>query len=383
MRIRDWELTRQDGTQEVAAEVDGYRLWYRLPDSYEISRSADPFLAAALLPAMARGEEIEVDPTLTVSPRFLKNARQLQEIFHNWNPVLREVPIKATTAPAEPPKAGAFSFFSAGVDSTYTFLKHVDDISHVVFIHGFDFFDVGESYATAVERNSRFVATFDKTLIPVETNFYPFGYRYSLSRNLTQGCCLGTVALLLGFEVAFVPGSLAYDQLIPVGSHPLTDPLWSNESVEVIHDGCEARRVDKLQKIVSSETALANLRVCFTDMNVNCGLCPKCLRTMVALRFLGFSDVAPFPPLPALDMIVKAAFRDEFERTFLKESLDLPVLTNDPQDVALRQGLNRALKKAELRRVVRDFDRVLFGGQMRRVFVKQPPALGIGTTPDY
>ena len=299
---------------------------------------------------MLRGEEIEIDPALTVSPRFLANARHLQEIFHTWNPLLQEVPIKATTAPAEPAKAGAFAFFSAGVDSTYTFLKHVDDISHVVFIHGFDFFDVSEDYARAVERNSRFVETFGKALIPVETNFYPFGYRYSLSRNLSQGACLGTVALLLGFEVAFVPGSLAYDQLIPVGSHPLTDPLWSNESVEVIHDGCEARRTGKLQRITLSDTALANLRVCFTDMNVNCGLCPKCLRTMVALRFLGFSDVAPFPALPPLDAIVKAAFRDEFERTFIKESLDLPELTNDPRDVALRQGLSRALKKAELRR---------------------------------
>ena len=32
------------------------------------------------------------------------------------------------------------SFFSGGVDSTYTFLKHQDEISHVVYIHGFDFY---------------------------------------------------------------------------------------------------------------------------------------------------------------------------------------------------------------------------------------------------
>ena len=156
-----------------------------------------------------------------------------------------------------------------------TFLKHVDDISHVVFIHGFDFFDQSAAYNTAVERNARFVAGYGKKLIPVETNFYTFGYRYAMSRNLSQGGCLASVALLLGFATAYVLASLVYNELEPLGSHPLTDPLWSNEAVELVHDGCEARRTDKLRVIAASEAALNNLRVCFVDMNVNCGAAPS------------------------------------------------------------------------------------------------------------
>jgi hypothetical protein len=381
MRIRDWEIRRQGGKLEVVAEVDGFRLWYGVPDAYPVARSADPFVAAALLPAMVRGEKLEVDPALTVSPRLLRNALHLQEIFHAWNPALKIVPITARTVRAEELSDGTLSFFSGGVDSTYTFLKHEEEISHLVLIHGFDFYDVSESYRVAVERNSRFAEAHGKTLIPIETNYYPFGYRYAMSRNLTQGSALGAVALLLGFATAYVPSSLAYDELMPLGSHPLTDPLWSNEAVQVIHDGCEARRTDKLRKILTSDAALANLRVCFEDMNVNCGQCAKCLRTMVALRFLGAAG-APFPPLPRLDTIVKAALGHESERMALKENLALPVLDRDSQTAALRDRLGRALRRAELRRAVRDMDRALLGGRMRRLLVRKQPVVSIGYTLD-
>jgi hypothetical protein len=359
--------------------VDGFRLWYRVPDSYPVARSADPFLAAALLPAMARGEELEVDSALTVSPELLENAFHLQEVFHTWNPALKKIPITARTARAEELSGGGLSFFSGGVDSTHTFLKHLDDISHVVFIHGFSFYSADESYKAAVEGNTSLVAAFGKTLIPVETNFYPFGYRYALSILLTQGSCLASVALLLGFSVAYIPAAVAYDQLVPIGSHPLTDPLWSNECVQIVHDGREARRVDKLRAIAPYAEALANLRVCENDINVNCGRCGKCLRTMVALRFLGAEG--PFPPLPPLASVVKAALRDDNELIFTKENLALASLDGDPQTAALRNALTRGLRRAELRRAVRDLDSALLGGRVRRLFVKSDTDNCIETTP--
>jgi hypothetical protein len=378
--IRDWHDAHQAGVLEVSADVDGFRLWFRVPESCPVSRSGDPFLAAALLPAMATGAPIEIEPTMAVSPRLLKNVARLQEIFHTWNPALKEVSITATTSPAEQLRPGAFTFFSAGVDSTYTFLKHLDDITHGVLIHGFDFYAADDTFKAAVERNAGFVATYGKTLLPVETSFYPFGHRYALSRLLTQGSCLGAVALLLGFPVAYVPSSIAYDQLVPTGSSPLTDPLWSNEAVEVVHDGCEAHRADKLRVVASSAPAVANLRVCENDMNVNCGRCSKCLRTMVPLQLL-HADGAPFPPLPPLDVVLKAASADEYERVFLKEHLALASLDGDPRNAALRTMLRRALRRAETRRAVRELDASLLGGRLRRRLVRREVADSIDATP--
>ena len=58
MRVADWEIKEEADTMEVSADVDGFRLWYRVPSSYSVSRSGDPFLAAALLPAMAQGRAL-------------------------------------------------------------------------------------------------------------------------------------------------------------------------------------------------------------------------------------------------------------------------------------------------------------------------------------
>ena len=380
MKIRDWTIS-QDDTIEVVADVDGFDLWYRVPNTCPPTRSADPFVAAALLPAMVLGEELRVDKTLTVSPRLLQNLVRLQEIFHCWNPALAVIPIEATTAPAAPSKEGAFSFFSAGVDSMDTFFTYLDELSHAVFIHGFDFFDRSESYRTAVERNARFVAGYGKTLIPVETNFYDFGHRYSISRIVTQGACLGSVALLLGFATAYVPTTLAYDELIPLGSHPLTDPLWSNESVHVLHEGCGARRVEKTRKIAASEARLAQLHVCENDMNVNCGRCGKCVRTMVTLRLLGVRETTAFPSLPPLDVIARRVRHDDTELIFLREDLALPELAGDPEAAALRRALQGALKRAELRRAARNLDGALLGGRLRRLFVAPDTSRHIDIVP--
>jgi len=489
MHISNWEIKEQVDTVEVSADVDGFRLWYRLPRTYSVSRAGDPFLAAALLPAMKQGEKLEMDPSLPVSQKLLENVTRLQEIHHSWNPELKMIPIYAKTSPCEPFNDGTFSFFSGGVDSTYTFLKHLEEITHVVNIYGFDFYtdsisggssrfsvtDIkdlaqfawklmhpwdsvsaylkgmlskttsqslanycasgsnpdeveadlikdlnkiidgqliwerkrfvninlrpktvklldkdlqGEdlralnrllledayareilgnysgTYQTAIERNTSFVHSFGKTLIPVETNHYQFGYRYNLSRNLTQGSALASVALLLGFPCGYLPSSRSYDELTPLGSHPLTDPLWSNECVEIIHDGAEVRRIDKVRKIAECESALANLRVCFDDVNVNCGRCAKCLRTMISLRLLGAS-AGPFPSLPRLKEIRKSLISSESEMIYFKENINFALQAGDQE---LYRALGGCRRRNELRQLFVQFDRLLLGSIIKRAY---------------
>lgn len=363
MRIANWQIEPQQETVEVSAEVDGFRLWYRVPGSYAVSRTADPFLAAALLPAMAKGEPLEIDPSLTVSPRLLTNVARLQEIHHCWNPALRKIPIVARTAPSEPWNAGTFSFFSGGVDGTYTVLKRAREITHVVLIHGFDFYGDADAYQTAVVRNRAFMHSLGKTLIPVQTNHYSFNYHHNLSRLLTQGSALAGVALLLGFPRAYVSSSWAYDQLFPSGSHPLIDPLWSTEAVDLVHDGSEVHRLDKLRTILGFPPALANLRVCAEDMNVNCGHCEKCVRTMITLRLLRVPG--PFPSFPPLRAIRKRRVANDREKIFLVENI---ALAREVGDHALHRALLACLRRYELRQFLKGLDRALWGGLIRHTY---------------
>jgi hypothetical protein len=140
VEIRNLECKELSDITEVSAVVDGYRLWYRFPREYRISQAADPFVAAALLPAMLQGDTLKIESSYFVSPKFLENLSILQEIHHCWNPVFKIIPINASAKPASLMNDGAISFFSGGVDSTYTLLKREKEISHLVFIQGFDFY---------------------------------------------------------------------------------------------------------------------------------------------------------------------------------------------------------------------------------------------------
>src|SRR5262249_41756622 len=127
-------------------------------------------------------------------------------------------------------------------------------------------------------------------LVEVRTDVRAFSDRFSRWDHY-HGAALATVAHLLApyFSRVFVPATQTYAFLAPLGSHPLLDPLWSSEDVELVHDGLEAPRLDKLAVVASEPAARHWLRVCWENRNgaYNCGRCEKCLRTMVALDALG------------------------------------------------------------------------------------------------
>ena len=364
MRIHHWEIKDGQGFREIAADIDDFRLWYRLPGSYDVLKSADAFLCAALLPAMARNERLEIEPGLPVSPVLLKNLAVIQDIHHGWNPALKIVPIEAETRPAVSLHPGALSFFSGGVDSMFTFLKRQDELTHVAYIQGFDFRVDDDHFRAPLERNASFVHASGKEIIPVKTNTNAFGYHHNLSMLLTQGSVLASIAHLLGFPRAYISSAYAYSQLVPLGSHPLTDPLWSTEGVEIVHEGAEARRVDKVVRIARDPLALANLQVCAEEVVRNCGHCEKCLRTMIPLSLIGASTPA-FPPLPPLAAIRKIRIANEIEMIFFRDNYELAKRRGD---AGLRRALGACLRHHDRLRFLRDADRVLLGGLVKRTY---------------
>src|SRR5262245_36307721 len=136
MRVADVQVRRLAGATELSADLGGYTVWYRFPADFAVSPRGDAPLAAALLPAMLRGEPLEVERRAPVSPRLLDGIDTLQDIFRTWYPFLQKVPVRAEPAEAPVLNPGVASFFSGGVDGTYTFLKHRRRITHLLFVKG-------------------------------------------------------------------------------------------------------------------------------------------------------------------------------------------------------------------------------------------------------
>ena len=261
-----------------------------VPHRHEVEpiHSADPFVVAALLPSMLQGSTIDVDHP--VSEPLLRHLDDLQDVYHCWNPQLRKVAIRCRTVdpPSRVQRVG--SFYSGGVNSNHTFLRHRDEIDYLIVISGFDFEMARDTFDAVIARLSPIAGSFRKTLLPIETNFFQFERACRLHRFLSHGSSLAATALSLGFRRVYIPSSHTYRELGPWGSHPLTDRMWTNECTELVHDGAGFRRTEKLREMAGNKQLIDNLIVCWREPNRNCGECGKCLRTMTAFRLLGISS---------------------------------------------------------------------------------------------
>jgi hypothetical protein len=276
----------------VAGRADELRFRVAGGAPAPLSGTSDPALAALLLPAMAAGAPLSVEGP--VSARLLAGIDRLQDVFPLWAPGrFRRVPVRAHPAAAAPapPGRGLACFFSGGVDSLYSALKHRDRLRALVFVHGWDVpLEDAALRARVAGRLRAAAGELGVPLVEVETNLLPFREPYVRWRWY-HGAALASVALALapGFETVAIPSSNPYSKLHPWGSHALTDPWWSTEATELAHDGAEATRLEKVARLARHPAALRALRVCFENRGgaYNCGACEKCLRTMVALRAVG------------------------------------------------------------------------------------------------
>jgi hypothetical protein len=306
-----------------------HEVWYRVSEG-ALADGSETCLAALLLPAMTLGRPLRIPGR--ISPRLVGRIERIQDIFVKWCPDLKkialEVDLRGEQADREygNVRRGVACFFSGGVDSFYTFVKHREEISHLIFLRGFDIPLENKPLLQIVTDAVRQIAEeLERPLVEVETNVRSFSDP-CVSWTFYHGALLASIALLLAprFRTVYIPSSHSYAQLFPWGSHPLLDPLWSTEETEIVHDGCEASRVEKLESLTSCDVATKHLRVCWENRNgaYNCGLCEKCIRTMVTLRIVGLLDRSPSFARPLdLNAVARLDLPDENARTFIEENL--------------------------------------------------------------
>jgi hypothetical protein len=295
--LRAW--VESEHTPDELGWFASFPLWFRFPpwcEPFLDPDNGDPFLAALLFPAMLTDERLALP--VPVSPLLRRHVADIQDIYRSFDPRLARIAIEtppAETSRSDAPRTANALFFSLGVDSFYSLLKNerdrpgdVETISHLISIHGFDhlYGDFSDDFPPDMMRNLERVAREKrKTLLPAATNAR-IATRTISSWDMHHGAVLASVALALGGLLGriTVAASTTYDQLYPWGTHPVLDPLWSTETLTVVHDGCEMGRIDKVRFVARSDLVLETLRLC---PDYNCGKCIKCLPTIIDLMQAG------------------------------------------------------------------------------------------------
>lgn len=364
--VSNIRLTEVGDRCELRATITGstlenpFALFYRFPSIFKSSVSltkGDAFLAASLLPAMRTGESLQI--AAPVSPRLLHSIDVIQDIYRSWDPSLSTVAITAETKDSAQRDLGdqVGCFFSLGVDSYYTLLKnvakhHTDSqmILFLIFVRGFDIPLANELLSEKVLGTINVVVQeLGKKTLTIETNLREFSDRYAEWGHLYHGAALASVALMFGalFKTVYIAATHTYAQMFPWGSHPILDPMWSTETLSIVHDGCEMRRVDKIRFIAQFSIALRTLRVCWLnpDSEYNCGRCEKCMRTMIGLHVAG--ALAKCETLPHLvDPTAVRSMRVEGanERSFVEELI--ASLSSSNTDLPIKSALEEVLHQS-------------------------------------
>jgi len=290
-------------------------LWYRIPGKFsaKVTDSCDPFVVAHIFRLMEQGVDCVVHGQ--VSPSLLKNMAEFQAAWSCWRrEKYKQIDIIADeeveTPVAEEPEL-AVTAFTGGADSCYTVLSHRNglcprrwrrNIDAGLLIHGFDIpLDQADAFDRATQKATDTLSSIGVKLITMSTNLMALNPEWEDTHIAGLASCL--MLLERHYGEGLIASGLDYATLlIPWGSSPMTDYLCSSKNFKIVHDGAGVTRIQKFKQIANWEEGFSNLRVCYSAKNrdENCGVCSKCVFTIMALSIHGLGVPPTFPqPLDA------------------------------------------------------------------------------------
>jgi hypothetical protein len=362
VQISNARLEANEQGQRLTATIEGEELWFQVYGDAKMALRGEPFFGVALLRAMSRGEDIELDPAAPVTAEFLRNVDAVQRAFRQWNPGFTHVKVKAVVAEMPPLNDGVLCSFSAGVDSFHSFLENRDEITHLLTIGGYDYVTGPKTDFDAVLSKMRpLAAEFGKTLVAVDTNSRAVCDALRVQWAYAQGAILCTLAVGLGFQKYIIPATHSYRELKPWGTHPLIDPLWTTKRTRVVHHGLDSYRTEKTEFIAKHPEALKHLQVCWHSQVDNCGECSKCVRTAMVLKMLGVED-SPIPCKDPLSHVDSFRAKNESGASYVWDVMQLAKRCGATD---IERALRVKLRRYVVRRNVNGIVRALLSDEVR------------------
>lgn len=345
-------------------------LFALFPDEFaeELSTREDVFFPALVMAALVNREDLDLGG-MTIDPLLLRNCLAAARQHQAWVPRFRRPEVTNYIERSDPrsERARAVSFFSGGVDSLFTLLRHSPhsreeptrltqrDIALAAHIFHNGAADAVVRNPSAEAALGKSAAAFDARFVPVFSNIMTFDYEWSQNyARVTHAAGLASIARLLSADLSecLIASSHTYGQLHAWGSSPIVDPLYSDRHMSIRHDGSTFTRFEKTEFISRSATALKVINVCDRLVEnrgyVNCSRCQKCLRSMTALDLCGKTGA----DAPAFDWTAytprsfgEIYLKNWSEVTFARELVDAATARGRTE---IARGIRHAIFKSSI-----------------------------------
>ena len=302
-------------TDTIYFEIDEKISYMLVDDSY------DPFVLVPLFVAMFHKQTLHIRGK--ISKRLYQNVKwYIRQIFCDYSPNLSHVNfiVDGFTNPPETRGKIIGASISCGVDALSTIYDHFvreDDPDYrinALFYFNHDMKNhrmnsAGQTlYQILLPLNQAAAEDIGLPLYSMESNVHIFnGVIVQMRQKFISMSYIALYSCILALGNAisryYISNGSSYEEKKMFREHYHDNdmagfcdmylvPLVSNERTDLIIDGCQYRRVDKLKKIVDWDITKKHLNVCWTNNpdGSNCGVCPKCLRTLFPLEIMGKLD---------------------------------------------------------------------------------------------
>jgi len=316
-------LTNPNESRILASLDSGRALELWLQATVDLDDKLDCWLFLLLPVCMKLGEDLEL--TGTISPTAVNAFHKAQDELLIAHPHLQKISLlhegELQEEIAKPNRTVA-SFFSGGLDSTYT-AETVKEIQTLVGIWGFDISLKREDHWNlSKDMLEKYSKASDKKLILVKTNIR------ELSNGLLSwgadyhGAALSGVAKALSNHLKKVYISATHtEETKRWGQFPSLSKAFSTDTQELKEHAALSRTEKAFALANKPETTL--IRVCYRNKTglANCGVCLKCLRTRTEFSLIN----AKFRPIglekkPTFSEILKVKILSK-DFLFFKESI--------------------------------------------------------------
>ena len=293
-----------DGRSRVDVDVDGIEVY--LAADAPLATNGDAWASMMLLPAAKSRGTLRVDADLDA--RLAANFGRIQATAREfWG--FAGAAVVPRGAVERAPAGGSAMFFTCGVDSFHTLRRHRGSIERLIFVRGLNInltdladdarFAPVRAGIEAVARELGIEVVFAESNLRSHPTFGRVGW------DVSHLGALAGVAHALAPVVSRVYVASS-DIPAPYGSRPDLDPLWSSGAVEIVNDGSETFKPEKVRAIADWPLVHRHLRVCHSTRGneLNCGACFKCVRTQLLFAIAGARErLETFPQTPLTELI--------------------------------------------------------------------------------